>query len=213
MINQNSFKNNIPTCFSFLRKRKIGILGGSFNPAHEGHIHISETAKKNLGLDEVWWLVAPQNRLKPTLGMENFSKRLDEARLLTKNLNYIKVLDLEEKNKLFISYQTVFFLTKKSQKTKFIWLMGSDILKDFSRWIKPSLISKRMPVAVIARPGYCYVTTNSKETLFLGRRLKSSKSKTLYLKKKPAWVFIKKKLLAISSTEIRNSNSKKNRLT
>ena len=213
MINQNSFKNNIPTCFSFLRKRKIGILGGSFNPAHEGHIHISETAKKNLGLDEVWWLVAPQNRLKPTLGMENFSKRLDEARLLTKNLNYIKVLDLEEKNKLFISYQTVFFLTKKSQKTKFIWLMGSDILKNFSRWIKPSLISKRMPVAVIARPGYCYVTTNSKETLFLGRRLKSSKSKTLYLKKKPAWVFIKKKLLAISSTEIRNSNSKKNRLT
>ena len=59
-----SFKNNIPKCFSYLRKRKIGILGGSFNPAHAGHIHISNTARISLGVDEVWWLVAPQNRLK-----------------------------------------------------------------------------------------------------------------------------------------------------
>jgi nicotinate-nucleotide adenylyltransferase len=211
VINKNKtfFKNNIASCFSYLRKRKIGILGGSFNPAHAGHVHISETAKISLGLDEVWWLVAPQNRLKSSLGMESFSKRLNQARTLTQNLHYIKVFDLEQKNKLFISYQTAFFLTKKSQKAKFIWLMGSDILKNFSKWIKPSLISKKMPVAVIERPGYSYSVMNSKETLSLGKRLKSSKSKTLYLKKKPTWVFIKKKLLAISSTEIRNLNSKK----
>jgi len=76
-----SFKNNIPKCYSFNRNRKVGILGGSFNPAHEGHLHISNTAKKNLGLDEIWWLVAPQNRLKSTLGMECFEKRLAYARL------------------------------------------------------------------------------------------------------------------------------------
>ena len=71
MINnfKASFKNNIPKCYSFNRNRKIGILGGSFNPAHEGHLHISNTAKKNLGLDEIWWLVAPQNRLKSNLEM------------------------------------------------------------------------------------------------------------------------------------------------
>jgi nicotinate-nucleotide adenylyltransferase len=211
VINKNKtfFKNNIASCFSYLRKRKIGILGGSFNPPHAGHLHISETAKISLGLDEVWWLVAPQNRLKSSLGMESFSKRLNQARTLTQNLHYIKVFDLEQKNKLFISYQTAFFLTKKSQKAKFIWLMGSDILKNFSKWIKPSLISKKMPVAVIERPGYSYSVMNSKETLSLGKRLKSSKSKTLYFKKKPTWVFIKKQLLAISSTEIRNLNSKK----
>jgi nicotinate-nucleotide adenylyltransferase len=192
------FKNNIASCFSYLRKRKVGILGGSFNPAHAGHVHISEIAKTALGLDEVWWLVAPQNR-----------NRLIQARSLTENFHYIKVFDLEQKNKLFISYQTAFFLTKKSQKAKFIWLMGSDILKNFSKWIKPSLISRKMPVAVIERPGYSYSVMNSKETLSLGKRLKSSKSKTLYLKRKPTWVFIKKKLLAISSTEIRNLNSKK----
>jgi nicotinate-nucleotide adenylyltransferase len=205
--NKTSFKNNIASCFSYLRKRKIGILGGSFNPAHAGHLHISETAKITLGLDEVWWLVAPQNRLKSSLDMECFSKRLSQARSLTEKFHYIKVFDLEQKNKLFISYQTAFFLTKKSQKAKFIWLMGSDILKNFSEWIKPSLISRKMPVAVIERPGYSYSVMNSKKTLSLGKRLKSSKSKILYLKKKPTWVFIKKKLLAISSTEIRSLNS------
>ena len=72
--NQSSFKNNIASCFSYLRNRKIGILGGSFNPAHDGHIHISQVAKLSLGLDEVWWLVAPQNRLKSSFGMENLGK-------------------------------------------------------------------------------------------------------------------------------------------
>ena len=99
-----SFKNNIPKCFSYLRKRKIGILGGSFNPAHAGHIHISNTARISLGVDEVWWLVAPQNRLKSSMEMENFDKRLSYARLFTNELPYIKVLDIEEKNKLYASY-------------------------------------------------------------------------------------------------------------
>ena len=79
-----NFKNNIPICYSYSRKRKIGILGGSFNPAHVGHIHITNTALINLGLDEIWWLVAPQNRLKSSLDMEHFDKRLSYARLLTK---------------------------------------------------------------------------------------------------------------------------------
>ena len=66
--------------FTYSRKRKIGILGGSFNPAHLGHVHISEIAKRTLRLDEVWWLVAPQNRLKPSIDRKDFSKRLNQAR-------------------------------------------------------------------------------------------------------------------------------------
>ena len=84
-----NFKNSIPICYSYSRNRKIGILGGSFNPAHFGHIHITNTALINLGLDEIWWLVAPQNRLKSSLDMENFDKRLGYARLITKNFSYI----------------------------------------------------------------------------------------------------------------------------
>ena len=205
-----SFKNNIPSCFSYFRKRKIGILGGSFNPAHSGHIHISSTAKTSLGLDEVWWLVAPQNRLKSHIDMETFQKRLSYARILTNKFNYIKVLDLEEKNSLYASYKTVKFLSSKSKTAKFIWLMGSDILDNFNKWLYPSFITKQMPVAVIARPGYLSSIINSYYSLNLGKRIKPSKSKIIFLKKKPVWIFIKQKLLAISSSEIRLSQNLNN---
>ena len=202
-----SFKNNIPKCFSYKRKRKVGILGGSFNPAHEGHIHISNTARASLGIDEVWWLVAPQNRLKSSIEMESFDKRLSYARLFTNTLSYIKVLDIEEKNKLYASYMTINFLNTKSQRVKFIWLMGSDILDNFNKWLHPNSIAKNMYVAVISRPNFFSSFLNTKRTTKLGKRLKTSKSKTIFLRKKPVWVFLKNKLLSISSSEIRRSNN------
>ena len=200
-----SFKNNTPKCFSYKRKRKIGILGGSFNPAHEGHIHISNTARASLGIDEVWWLVAPQNRLKSSIEMESFDKRLSYARLFTNKLSYIKVLDIEEKNKLYASYMTINFLNIKSQRVKFIWLMGSDILDNFNKWLYPTSIAKNMYVAVISRPNFSSSFLNTRQTTKLGKRLKTSKSKTIFLKNKPVWVFLKNRLLSISSSEIRRS--------
>ena len=202
-----SFKNNIPKCFSYKRRRKVGILGGSFNPAHEGHIHISNTARASLGIDEVWWLVAPQNRLKSSIEMESFDKRLSYARLFTNRLSYIKVLDIEEKNKLYASYMTINFLNTKSQRVKFIWLMGSDILDNFNKWLHPNSIAKNMYVAVISRPNFSSSFLNTRQTTKLGKRLKNSKSKTIFFRKKPVWVFLKNKLLSISSSEIRRSNN------
>jgi nicotinate-nucleotide adenylyltransferase len=202
-----TFKNNIPKCYSFIRNRKIGILGGSFNPAHAGHLHISNIAKKYLGLDEIWWLVAPQNRLKSTFEMESFDKRLSYARLITEKFSYIKVLDLEEKNKLYASYQTVSFLNCKTQKAKFVWLIGSDILDSYNKWLYPASIAKRIYVAVISRPGFASSFVNTQKTRLLGKRLKTSKSKFIFNYNKPIWVFIKNKLLAISSTELRKINN------
>ena len=202
-----SFKNNTPKCFSYKRKRKIGILGGSFNPAHEGHIHISNIARIALGIDEVWWIVAPQNRLKSSIEMESFDKRLSYARLFTDRLSYIKVLDIEEKNKLYASYMTIKFLNTKSQRVKFIWLMGSDILDNFNKWLHPNSIAKNMYVAVISRPNFYSSFLNTRQTTKLGKRLKTSKSKTIFLKNKPVWVFLKNRLLSISSSEIRRSNN------
>ena len=202
-----SFKNNTPKCFSYKRKRKIGILGGSFNPAHEGHIHISNIARIALGIDEVWWIVAPQNRLKSSIEMESFDKRLSYARLFTNRLSYIKVLDIEEKNKLYASYITINFLNTKSQRVKFIWLMGSDILDNFNKWLHPNSIAKNMYVAVISRPNFSSSFLNTRQTTKLGKRLKTSKSKTIFLKNKPVWVFLKNKLLSISSSEIRRSQN------
>ena len=202
-----SFKNNLPKCFSYIRKRKVGILGGSFNPAHAGHIHISNTARTRLGIDEVWWLVAPQNRLKSSVGMENFDKRLSYARLLTNGISYIKVLDIEEKNKLYASYMTINFLNNKSQRVKFIWLMGSDILDNFNNWLYPDSIAKKMYVAVVSRPNFSSSFLNTPQKTKLGKRLKNSKTKTIFLRKKPVWVFLKNRLLSISSSEIRKTNN------
>ena len=202
-----NFKNNTPKCFSYKRKRKVGILGGSFNPAHEGHIHISNIARIALGIDEVWWIVAPQNRLKSSIEMESFDNRLSYARLFTNKVSYIKVLDIEEKNKLYASYMTINFLNTKSQRVKFIWLMGSDILDNFNKWLHPNSIAKNMYVAVISRPNFFSSFLNTKKTTKLGKRLKTSKSKTIFLRKKPVWVFLKNKLLSISSSEIRRSQN------
>ena len=202
-----NFKNRIPVCYSYSRKRKIGILGGSFNPAHVGHIHISNTALTNLGLDEIWWLVAPQNRLKSSLDMEHFDKRLSYARLITKNISYIKVLDLEQKNKLYATYKTVNFLNQRTRKVKFIWLMGSDILDNLNKWLYPNIITQNIHIAVISRPGYINSFLNTSKVPYLGKKLKTHKSRIIFYKKKPIWVFLKNKLLSISSSEIRKTKT------
>ena len=200
-----NFKNKIPICYSYSRNRKIGILGGSFNPAHVGHIHITNTALTNLGLDEIWWLVAPQNRLKSSLDMENFDKRLSYARLLTKNISYIKVLDLEQKNQLYATYKTVIFLNQRTRKVKFVWLMGSDILDNFNKWLYPNLIAQKIRVAIISRPGYLSSFLNTTRVPNLGKKLKTHKCRVIFHKNKPIWVFLKNKLLSISSSEIRKT--------
>ena len=202
-----NFKNSIPVCYSYSRNRKIGILGGSFNPAHFGHIHITNTALINLGLDEIWWLVAPQNRLKSSLDMENFDKRLSYARLLTNNISYIKVLDLEKKNQLYATYKTVNFLNQRTRKVKFIWLMGSDILDNLNKWLYPNLIAQNIHIAVISRPGYLNSFLNTSRVPNFGKKLKTIKSRIIFLKKKPVWVFLKNKLLSISSSEIRKTKT------
>ena len=198
-----NFKNSIPICYSYSRNRKIGILGGSFNPAHVGHIHITNTALINLGLNEIWWLVAPQNRLKSSLEMEDFDKRIGYARVLTNNISYIKVLDLEKKNQLYATYKTVNFLNQRTRKVKFIWLMGSDILDNLNKWLYPNLIAQNIHIAVISRPGYLNSFLNTSRIPNFGKKLKTIKRRIIFHKKKPVWVFLKNKLLSISSSEIR----------
>ena len=139
--------------------------------------------------------------------MENFDKRLSYARLLTDGISYIKVLDIEEKNKLYASYMTINFLKSKSQKVKFIWLMGSDILDNFNKWLYPDAIAKKMYVAVISRPNFSSSFLNTPQKTKLGKRLKNSKNKTIFLRKKPVWVFLKNRLLSISSSEIRKTHN------
>ncbi len=205
--NKHHFRHNFAKCFFFNRRVKVGILGGSFDPAHDGHIHISSIALKKMQLDEIWWLVSPQNRLKKKDIIQSFFSRLNYARKLTVNNKKIKVLDLEYVNKLFSSYNSIKFLKTKSRDTKFIWLMGSDNLINFNKWLNAKQISKTFPVAVIERPGYCYKQINCLGAKQLGKRIKKVKLSN-FNHKFSAWIFIRDKLSNISSTKIRDINTK-----
>jgi nicotinate-nucleotide adenylyltransferase len=132
---------------------RIGLLGGSFNPAHEGHLHISDMALKALGLDYVWWLVAPQNPLKPSIGMAPLQHRMAYAASLFENHPRILVVDLERDLGTRYSIDTITRLQRRFPEVDFVWLMGSDNLASFHRWKRWQDIIQRVPIAVIMRPG------------------------------------------------------------
>jgi nicotinate-nucleotide adenylyltransferase len=131
----------------------IGLLGGSFNPAHEGHRHVSETALKQLGLDYVWWLVSPQNPLKPEAGMAAFEDRLASARKVVGTNPRIVVLELERVLGTRYTVDTLHALKRRFPRVHFVWLMGSDNLESFGRWHRWAEIVHSVPIAVVLRPG------------------------------------------------------------
>ena len=148
---------------------KIGLLGGSFNPAHEGHLHISDLAIKKLGLDYVWWLVSPQNPLKPTMGMAPLADRLAYAAAKFENHNRIFVLDVERMLGTRYTIDTVTKLQRRFPELQFVWLMGTDNLDSFRRWKRWPEIAKRVPIAVMMRPGSTLAPLHAKAALRLAK--------------------------------------------
>ena len=132
---------------------RIGLLGGSFNPPHEGHRHITLEALKRLGLDRVWWLVTPGNPLKSPRELAAFSERLEAARRLARHPR-IDVTGLEAARPSAYTVDTLAFLTRRFPNVHFVWLMGADNMADFHRWKGWRQILETMPIAVLDRPGY-----------------------------------------------------------
>ncbi|QIG81701.1 nicotinate-nucleotide adenylyltransferase [Stakelama tenebrarum] len=134
--------------------RRIGLLGGSFNPAHEGHRYISLQAMRALKLDEVWWLVSPGNPLKAgDDDMAPFSARMASARAMAKHAP-IRPTGIEKRLKTRYTVDTLSKLPRLYPRHRFIWLMGSDNLAQFHRWRGWRRIARQVPIAVVARPGY-----------------------------------------------------------
>jgi nicotinate-nucleotide adenylyltransferase len=131
---------------------RIGLLGGSFNPAHEGHLHVSEVALKRLGLDYVWWLVTPHNPIKNASTLMPLADRVRLAKKIAHHPRII-VMDIERCTRTRYSIDTLTALQKRFPRVAFIWLMGSDNLEIFRRWRRWSDIVHRVPIAVIQRPG------------------------------------------------------------
>ena len=132
---------------------RIGLLGGSFNPAHAGHRRISLAALKALDLDAVWWLVSPGNPLKPVQGMAPYAARLASARSMARRAPIVPT-DFELRAGTRYTVDTLTAIRRAFSRHDFIWLMGEDILPDFHRWKDWREIAKMLPIAVLSRPGY-----------------------------------------------------------
>lgn len=133
---------------------RIGILGGSFNPAHRGHRAITLSAIEALALDEAWWLVSPGNPLKEAArDMAPLAARLASARRMARRAP-IRATDIETRLHTRYTLDTIRKLRRRHPKIRFIWLMGADNLADFHRWKNWRAIAREVPIAVIARPGY-----------------------------------------------------------
>ena len=133
---------------------RIGLLGGSFNPAHGAHRRISLEAMRALGLDEVWWLVSPGNPLKEGASdMAAFEARFASAERMARRAK-IRVSDFERRQGTRYTVDTVRKLKRRYPEHRFIWLLGSDTLPNFHKWRDWRGLAREVPIAVIRRPGY-----------------------------------------------------------
>lgn len=154
---------------------RIGLLGGSFNPAHGGHRRISLFARQALGLDAVWWLVSPGNPLKPKAGMAPLAARLASARKQARRAPIVPSA-IERELATRFTVDTLRKLARRYPKCRFVWLMGSDNLAQFHRWKDWRGIARTMPIAVVARPGYDGAVQASPARSWLGRFRRSAAS-------------------------------------
>ncbi|MFM2300806.1 MAG: hypothetical protein RLZZ84_542 [Pseudomonadota bacterium] len=153
----------------------MGLLGGSFNPAHGGHRRISQFARAALGLDEVWWLVSPGNPLKDAAGMAPLAARLESARRQARRAP-IRATAIERELGTVYTADTLKALRRRYPKVQFIWLMGADNLAQFHRWRDWRGIARAMPIAVVARPGYDGVAIANPAVAWFARYRRSKSS-------------------------------------
>lgn len=183
--------------------QRIGLLGGSFNPAHAGHLQISGIARARLGLDRIWWLVSPGNPLKPARGLAPLKQRAQSAAAL-RLPSFIRVTTLEATIGARHSIETARFLRARYRGVNFVWLIGADNLVIFHRWRCWRELAATFPLAVIDRPGAGLAAVASRAARVLGRhRMQESDAQALASAAPPAWLVIHGPLSPLSSTAIR----------
>ncbi|MBU2958646.1 nicotinate-nucleotide adenylyltransferase [Paracoccus sp. 1_MG-2023] len=182
--------------------QRIGILGGSFDPAHDGHLQISQAALSRLRLDRVWWLVSPGNPLK-TRGPAPMSDRTARAEAIARDPRIV-VTGIEKDLGTRMTADSLAALRTEYPHVDFCWLMGSDNLLQFHKWDRWRRIAATMPLAVLARPGTRLAARNAPAAQMLrGHRIPETRAALLPGMKAPAWVFLNLPMSPLSSTMIR----------
>ncbi|MEO6433452.1 MAG: nicotinate-nucleotide adenylyltransferase, partial [Sphingomicrobium sp.] len=186
---------------------RIGLLGGSFNPAHRGHRQASLAALRALGLDQVWWLVSPGNPLKAEAkDMAPFAARLASAKAMARHAPIVAT-DLERQLGTRFTIDTVRTITARFPQHEFIWLLGSDILPDFHKWRDWRDLARILPIAVLPRPGYDRAAHSARAMGWLARFVhRTSQARHWTDWRAPAILFLRLPRDPTSATAIRATN-------
>ena len=185
----------------------VGLFGGSFDPAHEGHAHVAETVLKRLGLDRVIWLVSPGNPLKPRAPAE-LKRRMASAEAMARGPRMI-VSDAESRLGVRYTIDTVRALKARYPGVRFVWIMGADSLKDLHRWRGWTQLMDEIPMAIVARPGSAIRSRLAPAARrYAHARLPSGAARRLASSTPPAWTFLRAPWSFASSTALRGALSR-----
>jgi nicotinate-nucleotide adenylyltransferase len=185
---------------------RVGLLGGSFNPAHQGHLHISKTALRALGLDYIWWLVSPQNPLKSKNVMQRPEQRFAMALKLVQHRRVI-VTNIENELGTIYTADTLKALLQRFPAARFVWLMGSDNLVQIPRWRDWRTIFAMVPVAVVSRPGTALMARigTAAQTF---KNARAPADILFATRRPPVWTVIEVQHDRTSATQIRSRHQK-----
>ncbi len=177
----------------------IGLLGGSFDPPHAGHVHITRQALRRFGLDRVWWLVSPGNPLKDN-APASMARRVLASRAIMQHPK-VEISDIEARLGTRYTADTVRALMRLYPRVRFTWLMGADNLASFHKWQHWQWIAQNIRIGVMARPGEQIKAGLSPMARQFARYRVPPAS--LAHAPAPAWALITGPMRDISSTDIR----------
>nr|WP_170342593.1 nicotinate-nucleotide adenylyltransferase [Ruegeria arenilitoris] len=181
----------------------VGLFGGSFDPPHQGHVHVTLEAMKAFGLDRVWWLVSPGNPLK-SRGPAPIDQRVEAARSIMRHPK-VEVTDIEDLTGTRATADTLAALRRLYPQVRFVWLMGADNLAQFHKWKDWRLIMDTVPVGVVARPGDRISARMSPAArVYAKYRIDGTARHLLGRADAPAWCFVNVPMVDVSSTQIRS---------
>ena len=186
--------------------QRVGLFGGSFNPPHNGHVHVSEQSLRKLELSQIWWLVSPGNPLKDQSILAPLARRIADCEAVTSNPR-IKVTACELRFATRFTADTLAHIVTRNPLVDFVWIMGADNLGQLHLWERWRTIADTMPIAVIDRPGSTLALHSAKAAHALRRyRIDENDASLLPSCRAPAWVFLHGPRNSLSSTTIRSGS-------
>ena len=183
---------------------RVGLLGGSFNPAHEGHRHVAELALRRMRLDQVWLLVSPGNPLKPATGMAPFAQRLASAARIADGRRVVAT-GIEAALRTRFTVDSMRLLQRRFPRARFVWIMGADILDQLPDWRRWTDIVRRLAFVVLPRPGYTYRALAGQAAHRLRAERRRAREAPLLPGAAPGWAFLPARQTAVSATAIRQA--------